>query len=844
MNTAQPSGTVTLVFTDIEGSTRLLEKLGTDVYREALAEHRRVVRDACVRHDGYEVDCEGDAFFVTFHTAPAAVAAVTEAMQGLEGGPIRIRVGIHTGQPGLDGPNYIGMDVHRAARIMSAAHGGQVVLSPSTVTLLDGSVELNDLGEHRLKDLTAPVRLHQLTIHGLPDQFPPLKTLYRSNLPVPATPFLGREHELAEVVARLTEPHTRLLTLTGPGGTGKTRLALQAAADVADNYPDGVYWVPLASLRDPGLVLSTLASLFELTERPEEPLTTTMARRLAGTRMLLLLDNVEHLLPAVAHDIAALTGSGADVRVLVTSRERLLLEQERVWRVPSMSEPDAERLFVDRARSSGADITVDDTLRELCRRLDHLPLAIQLAAARVRSLSPRSILERLDQRLPTLVSRARDADERQQTLDAAIAWSYDLLDLEEQRVLRGLSVFRGGCTREPASAVVDADLDALESLLDKSLLGHRVDETGEDRYWMLETIRDYATGRLEACGDAEALRRRHAAYFLEFAEARGVRGAFDDHLHELAREHDNLRAALETFRGDGETAAQLRLARALARFWYRGGHLREGIANLEAALEHAPDVPVAIACDAFGFASYIAADLGDVGRAATHASRELELARGGGTADEVADALVSVGCVAELRRDFAEARAHFEAALETAEVAGYEAGIVVASTHLADLALYEGDHDGAAALLEASTELVRTLGWGAGLSAGLINLARARLLQHRPADAVAALRDAAGPTQNVPVHLVGWLEAAAATVEAEGDDHGAAMLVGAADAIRHVLGAELDPFDVEPHSAMVSRLRRALGAGFDGAYRQGASLTQSEALALGLSSMALEDDRT
>ena len=248
----QPAGTVTLVFTDIEGSTRLLEELGTEGYRAALGEHRRIVREACSRYDGYEVDTEGDSFFYAFGSAQAAVGAVSDAMQGLAGGPVRVRVGIHTGEPALDPPNYIGMDVHRAARIMAAAHGGQVVLSPSTVALLEPeAAALHDLGEHRLKDLTAPIRLHQLELHGLPHEFPPLKTLYRSNLPVPANPFIGRETELAAVVERLTHSDTRLLTLTGPGGTGKTRLALQAAAQAADHYPDGITWIPLAPLRDP-----------------------------------------------------------------------------------------------------------------------------------------------------------------------------------------------------------------------------------------------------------------------------------------------------------------------------------------------------------------------------------------------------------------------------------------------------------------------------------------------------------------------------------------------------------------------------------------------------------------
>jgi len=361
----QPSGTVTLVFTDIEGSTRLLEELGTDGYRAALAEHRRVVRDAFARYQGYEVDFEGDAFFYAFASAPAAVAAVAEAMAGLEPGPIRIRVGIHTGEPALDPPKYVGLDVHRAARVMSSAHGGQVVVSPSTVALLEpGSVQLRDLGQHRLKDLSAPIPLYQLQIDGSPVDFPPLKTLYRSNLPVPATPFLGRERELGEVTGRLSDPETRLLTLTGPGGTGKTRLALQAAAEVSDGFPDGVFWVALAPLRDPALVVGSVAQALELTESAGEDPTAALARTLVGKRVLVVLDNVEHLLPDAAAELAALAAACPTLRLLVTSRERLQLQVESVWPVPPLSEHDGERLFVERARAVGVDLVVDDAVVE------------------------------------------------------------------------------------------------------------------------------------------------------------------------------------------------------------------------------------------------------------------------------------------------------------------------------------------------------------------------------------------------------------------------------------------------------------------------------------------------
>ncbi|MDH4346535.1 MAG: adenylate/guanylate cyclase domain-containing protein, partial [Thermoleophilia bacterium] len=400
---AQPSGTVTLVFTDIEGSTRLLEELGVEAYREALARHREVVRGACARFLGYEVDYEGDAFFYAFQSAADAVGAVGELMVGLDGGPIRVRVGVHTGEPALDPPKYVGIDVHRAARVMAAAHGGQAVLTRETVAMLaDGTDALKDLGEHRFKDLGAPERCYQLLIDGLPDEFPRLRSLYHVTLPVPATPFLGREAELAEVVERLTHPDTRLLTLTGPGGTGKTRLALQAAAEASERYPDGTTWVALAPLRDPALAIPTIAQALEIREQPGQDLTHTIATALLGKQTLLLLDNAEHLLPGLATDLATLLDQCPTLTLLVTSRERLQLNAETAWPVPTPTPTDGEQLFLHRSRAAGVELEPHETVSELCRRLDQLPLAIELAAARTPLFTPDQLHERLAQRLDLL----------------------------------------------------------------------------------------------------------------------------------------------------------------------------------------------------------------------------------------------------------------------------------------------------------------------------------------------------------------------------------------------------------------------------------------------------------
>nr|MBA3427542.1 adenylate/guanylate cyclase domain-containing protein [Actinomycetota bacterium] len=510
MAVAQPSGTVTLVFTDIEGSTALLHELGVDPYREALAEHRRIVREAFDGFEGYEVDYEGDAFFYAFSSGQGAVRAVSRAMAGLRAGPIRIRVGVHTGEPALDPPKYVGMDVHRAARLMSAGHGGQVLVSASTVPLLEG-VELRDLGEHRFKDLAAPERVFQL---GL-EEFPPLKSLYRTNLPVPATPFLGRERDLATAVERLRRRDVRLLTLTGPGGTGKTRLALQAAAEAAEQFPDGMIWIPLAPLRDPTLVLETVAQALGISMDVARPLRELLAGSLAGQRRLLLLDNAEHLLPEIAESVALLRDVEGPT-LLVTSRERLRLQGEHVLGVPSLRREDAVALFSARAAALDVLLPPTEALGTLCERLDDLPLALELAAARTVLFSPEQLLDRLSQRLD-LLQGGLDSDPRQRTLRATIEWSYELLSEQERTLLARLSVFVGGCTFAQAETVADADADSLQSLLEKSLLRRREGLGGEPRYWLLETIAEFARERLTELEPNRETARRHSIHFAELA---------------------------------------------------------------------------------------------------------------------------------------------------------------------------------------------------------------------------------------------------------------------------------------------------------------------------------------
>jgi len=574
----QPSGTVTLVFTDIEGSTRLLDSLGAEGYSRALGEHQRVVRDAFDRNRGYEVDTAGDGFFYAFSTAVGAADAVDEALAALAGGPVRIRVGIHTGEPIVETPKYVGLDVHRAARIMSAAHGGQALLSRTTRDLLDERFAIRDLGEHRLKDLSAPQRLFQL---GMGD-FPRPRTLHLTNLPVPATEFLGRDRELVDVVERLRNG-VRLLTLTGPGGTGKTRLALQAAAEAADEFAEGVWWVPLAALRDPGMVLEHTAQTLDIVEQPDRPLDEVLAELLKGKRMLLLLDNAEHLLPEAADAIATLRDLDGP-KVVVTSRERLQLAGEHVYPVPQLTPVEGLDLFAARAAAIDPAFEADDAAAELCTRLDNLPLAIELAAARTGVLRPEQILERLGSRLD-LLKGTRDADPRQQTLRATIAWSYDLLTPDERELFARFAVFAGGAPLEAVEEVCEADLEMLASLVDKSLLRHE-----GDRYRMLETIREYGGDQLDDAGREDVI-ERHGAFFERFAaEAEtGLRGRDGARWLDLV-EHElpNLRAAMGRAIEHGRGARAFRIATGLGRFWGARSSATEGRRWLAQALAAGP----------------------------------------------------------------------------------------------------------------------------------------------------------------------------------------------------------------------------------------------------------------
>jgi predicted ATPase/class 3 adenylate cyclase len=700
----QPSGTVTLVFTDVEGSTRLLNDLGRDGYLAALDEQRRIVRAACAQHSGYEVDTAGDGFFYAFAAAGEAVAAVEESMAGLADSTIRIRAGIHTGEPGLDPPKYVGQAVHKAARIMGAGHGGQVLLSQATRGLVDG-LDVRDLGEHRLKDFDEPVRLFQLG-HAT---FPALKTLSNTNLPVPTSSFVGREREVAEVTSLLRNGGGRLVTLAGPGGSGKTRLAIEAASEVVGDYPDGVFWVGLASLRDPALVSDTVGQALGSRSDPAE--------QVGSRTLLVVLDNFEHVIDAAA-ELSALLGACRNLRLLVTSRELLRLQGEVEYQVPPLDQSEAEELF-----SLRSHLPRDEEIADLCRHLDDLPLAVELAAARTAVLSPAEIRDRLSQRLD-LFKGGRDADPRQQTLRATIEWSYELLAEPERTLFARLAVFAGGCTLDTAEGIVDADIDTMQSLVDKSLVRRT-----RGRFWMLETIAELARERLNASDEADEIGSRHAHWFLALAEeaAPFLKGPEQPAwLQRLEDDHDNLRKSLDRFFNHDEPELALRLAAALYMFWYTHGHVTEGRRWLGRALDDAPDEPSETRAVVLGAAGYFAMEQGELDEANELLEASLACAKQVGAIAAAAIAAAQLSGARVLRNSGSDVEAALSAAeegLALARTGGDDFALAIALNCLGVALSAAGDNDRAKACYEESLEVRRRIGDNSRIALALCNLA-------------------------------------------------------------------------------------------------------------------------
>jgi predicted ATPase/class 3 adenylate cyclase len=804
-----PSGTVTFLFTDIEGSTRLLHELGADPYARALAEHRRVLREAFSAYGGVEVDTQGDAFFVAFPTAPGALEAAQDGQGALSSGPIRVRMGLHTGTPHLADEGYVGQDVHLGARIAAVGYGGQVLLSKETRELVDADV--TDLGEHRLKDFDEPVWIFQLG----PERFPPLKTISNTNLPRPASSFVGREREVDEIVSLLRDG-ARLLTLTGPGGSGKTRLAIEAAAELLPEFKAGVFWVGLAPVRDPALVPDEIAHTVGAKDG--------LAGHIGERELLLLLDNLEQVVDA-APELARLAETCPNLTLLVTSRELLRVRGEVEYPVLPLADPEAVELFCARARTGP-----DPTIERLCRALDNLPLAIELAAARASALSPAQILERLSGRLD-LLKGGRDADPRQRTLRATIEWSHDLLDDSERTLFARLAVFVGGCTLDSAEQVVDADLDTLQSLVDKSLVRHT-----DARFWMLETIREYATERLGRSDEEDEVRRRYARHFAALAEAPEPmqRKHYTPWHDRLESEHDNLRAALDGLEASGETQAVLRMAGALRDFWEIGGHFVEGRRRLELALA-ADDRPTPARARALNAVGELAGATGHDRAVALWAEEALELNRQLGDAWGVAYSLRLLGLAAAEEGDFARARELVEEGVRLFEEIGDER-YAMATTRVLAWACYElGDREHARELHEGNLARARAVGDESTEATTLGSIATMFAVPAgQTADAVSMLRQSLAIWRDLGDRMMTTVDLCrlAEALAVGGKSEAAVRVLACWETLRDELGGAEQWVLTMGERARVAIRAQLDEATFAAGWEQGTKLTPDEAIAL------------
>jgi predicted ATPase/class 3 adenylate cyclase len=805
-----PPGTITLLFTDIEGSTQLLQELGAERYSDALAEHRRVVRDAFGTHGGVEVDTQGDAFFYAFAAAPAAAAAARDAQEALADGSVDVRMGLHTGTPHRTGEGYVGDDVHLGARVAAAAHGGQVVLSKATRDLLDDSFSVRDIGEHRVKDFAEPVWIYQLG-DGV---FPPLRTISNTNLPRPASSFVGREREAVEVVTLVRG--SRLVTLTGPGGSGKTRLSIEAASELVGEFRNGVFWVGLATTHNANGVIPEIAQMIGAQG--------DLAVHVGEREMLLLLDNFEQVVDA-APQLAALAEACPNLKLLVTSRELLRVRGEVEFEVLPLADPDAVELFCLR---SGLEPSA--AVEELCRRLDAMPLALELAAARTKALTPEQILERIGERLD-LFKGGRDAEERQATLRSTIEWSHDLLAPGEQLLFARLGVFVGGCTLDAAEMVCEAGIDTIQSLVEKSLLRHT-----DARFWMLETIREYALERLGE-SDEGAVRRRFAEFFVDLAEEAGlyyeaIEGGRPPRNELVLPEQANLREVLE-WAVDNDPELGLRLAVALEQFWVMQNPF-EGVVRLEALLEHAGEIAPRLRGRAYrvlGGVRYMAGQYEqalDVNQAGLDLYREL--------GDEPGETvmLFRLGTTHIQLGNLDQARSLLEESLTGFRRLGKKVGECEASGNLASLELEAGDPELGRQMLEENIALAHEIGWPwweaskhlelgmFGLSTGEDEEAERRGREGLALEQLAASRPGC-------VHGIALLAGAAA---ARGDAGRAGTLWGAIEAEerRDRIGSGWEG----ERADYASRLEPVAGADFEQARTEGGRLSLDEAVAFAL----------
>lgn len=868
--------TVTFLFTDIEGSTHLLQQLGNR-YAIVLEDQRKLLRAAFQEHGGHEIDTQGDAFFVVFHSAKRAVLAAIAMQQIIaahawpEGAKVRVRMGLHTGEATCSGTGYVGIDVHRAARICAAGHGGQVLLSQATHTLIENDlpsgISVRDLGKHRLKDLAFPEHIFQLVIPNLPSDFPPLKSLdaLPNNLPSQLTSFIGREHETAEIKRLLLT--TRLLTLTGPGGCGKTRLALHVAAELLEQYPDGVWLAELAALSDPSLLLQTIASVLKVREQAGYTLLTAVLDYLQPRRLLLILDNCEHLIEACAQLGETLLRTCPNVQILATSRELLGITGETAWRVPPLSLPDLARLpslenlmqyeaiqlFLERVMAASPTFALTSqnapAVAQICQRLDGIPLAIELAAARVKVLAVEQIAARLDDRFKLLTGGSRIALRRQQTLQATIDWSYELLSEQEQILFRRLSVFKGGCLLEAAEAVCADErvdkyeiLGLLSQLVDKSLL-LKEDRGNQARYRLLETVQQYSLEKLRESVEEAALHRRHLDFFVGLAEQAEpeLRGADQKiWLEKLEMEHDNLRVALEWSKTDASASELgLRLAGALWAFWEIRGILSEGRAWLEELLRATAtsNVSASVRAKALRGAGVLANYQNDHERAHALLQESLALLRQLGDKRGIAVSLNNLGIAARNWGDHAQAAVFYEEGLALWKELGDKRGIAASLVNLAIVARSQRDYARATTLYEEGLSLFRELSNKLGIAITLNNLGVLAEDQGNYERAVALYKESLSLHHELgnKLGISGCLSNIAAVAGEQGHPKRAARLFGAAEALREVINASLSSDERAEYDRKVAVVRAKLDeAIFAEAWAQGRVMTLDQAVSYAL----------
>jgi predicted ATPase/class 3 adenylate cyclase len=917
-------GPITFLFTDIAGSTQRWEQT-PEIMRAELIRHNALVRMAIEAHYGAVFKTVGDAIYAAFSNAHAALSAAIDAQRMLQSedwgisGPLRVRMALHTGIVEMHDNDYVGLVLNQAARLLAAGHGGQILLSRATTELLRDHlpphVELRDLGVYRLKDLIHPEQIAQVVAPNLPDDFPPLRNVVAppGNVPAPGNALLGREHEVIAVRALLQHDAVRLVNLTGPGGTGKTRLALHVAREMRHVFADGAWFVNVAPIHDPALVLPTIAQTLGIKENGSMSLAADLRAAVSEKHMLLLLDNFEQVVDA-ATAIAELLAAAPKLKLLTTSRVMLHISGEHVFQVPPLALPErqamtnpaqvarsaAVQLFVERAQALRSDFALSHAhapaVAAICQRLDGLPLAIELAAARVRLFSPAELLARLHHSLDMLTGGARDLPTRQRTLRSTIDWSYNLLSASEQTLFRRLSVFMGGCTLEaimvtlsshesferfcPAEAEI---LDGLTRLLDHNLLRRSERPDGEPRFFMLETLREYALEQLEQSGEVAQLRQRHAACFLALAEAaEKERGGW---LDRLDVEQDNLRAALAWLLEQQDVENALRLARALGWFWYGRGYWSEGRDWYRQVLAHARGTDhIQTLATALHNMAFFVINQNDYGAGQVLLEEGLELCRELGDragsawalhhlgilsreqgnaaqavkrfeemlaifqelkdSEGMAWALCSLGAVAVLRQDTARATELLTKSIMLFEALGNQSGIAWALNHCGHVAQIQEDlqrakllHAQSLALFGADTQL--------GTAWARQSLGEIALAQHDTAGALIQFAESLKLFQELGNKIgVAWcLAGIAGVASATGQPQRAARLWGAAQAINRTVGGRPAPGTRASYDQTAARAQLDAES-FAAAWTEGQAMTQEAAIACALELGTGEPDTT